>query len=125
VCFSLSIIRDVYLSQFGLLQAGTPVAVQPNTISLPAEGQSMVPVDWPFVPLVQVVGQTTAAKESANAVSVHRGLQWVLILETMQSDVLDKMLTPTARFCRLACIFLAGMVKQMVLVDGIDFDFKF
>ena len=108
LCFSLSIIRDVYLSQFGLLQAATPVAVQPNTISMPAEGQSMVPVDWPFVPLVRVVGQATAAKESANAVCVHRGLQWVLILETMQPDVLDKMLTPTARFCRLACIFLAG-----------------
>lgn len=109
---SLSIIRDVYLSQFSLLQAGNlAVAVQPNTISAPAEGQSMVPVDWPFVPLVRVVGQTTAANESANAVSVHRGLQWVLILETMQPDVLDKMLTPTARFCRLACIFLAGTIK--------------
>jgi len=76
----------------------------------------MLPVDWPFLPLVKVAGHsenskdTRASNESAERVSdgVHRGLEWVLILEVLKPEVLDKMLSPTARFCRLACIFLAG-----------------
>ncbi|XP_059481416.1 RNA polymerase II-associated protein 1 [Neocloeon triangulifer] len=112
----LPMIRDAFLVAFKL-NFGTPISSK-NTISLPAENDSLLPVDWPFLPLVKVVGHVQEEKKVENKTSaeehppadlseVFRSLQWIFILETLEPQVLNKMLSPTARLCRLACVFLA------------------
>jgi hypothetical protein len=113
---SLAAIRDMYLIMLGLSRDCVPFSPS-NTISQVVEGQSMVPVDWPYIPIVKVSGRQQESSQESEVVTtsaehstedVCRGLQWLLILDAIQPDILDRMLSPTAQLCRLSCIYLSG-----------------
>ncbi|CAB3359660.1 Hypothetical predicted protein [Cloeon dipterum] len=142
----LTIIRDTFIAVFNLKFEEAKDKL--NTISLPAECDTLVPRDWPFFPLIKVVSfsqeevKPGGPEPAVDFQEVVRSLQWILLLETAEHQILHTMLSPTARFCRLACVFLAEnclfleseihkYLKEIVSTllanmesDGKDFDFN-
>ncbi|MGH0184101.1 UNVERIFIED_CONTAM: hypothetical protein FKN15_013669 [Acipenser sinensis] len=75
-----------------------------------------LPSDWPFLPLVTLYERAGQAESRGCAVetlppasveSAVRCLQWLLVLELWREGG-GKAVSPAAKLCRLACLFLCG-----------------
>ncbi|XP_039924071.1 RNA polymerase II-associated protein 1-like isoform X1 [Hirundo rustica] len=121
---NLPSIRSCYLSHFVHLQPtllrsqasyqGRNYLIQ--SMLLPEVKGPILPSDWPFFPLISLYNKVTNA-ETRGAVlnslpldlinTVTWNLQWVLLLETWRSKILQSIPT-AAKLARLMCVFLTG-----------------
>uniref|UniRef100_A0A8C3U5S0 RNA polymerase II associated protein 1 n=1 Tax=Catharus ustulatus TaxID=91951 RepID=A0A8C3U5S0_CATUS len=121
---NLPSIRSCYLSHFVHLQPtlmrsqasyqGRNYLVQ--SMLLPEVRGPILPSDWPFFPLISLYNKVTNA-ETRGAIlnslpldfinTVTWNLQWVLLLETWRSKILQSIPT-AAKLARLMCVFLTG-----------------
>ncbi|RXM34072.1 RNA polymerase II-associated protein 1 [Acipenser ruthenus] len=83
---------------------------------LPPLSGPALPSDWPFLPLVTLYERAGQAESRGCAVetlppasveSAVRCLQWLLVLELWREGG-GKAVSPAAKLCRLACLFLCG-----------------
>nr|XP_021389142.1 RNA polymerase II-associated protein 1 isoform X1 [Lonchura striata domestica]XP_021389143.1 RNA polymerase II-associated protein 1 isoform X1 [Lonchura striata domestica] len=121
---NLPSIRSCYLSHFVHLQPtlmrsqasyqGRNYLIQ--SMLLPEVRGPILPSDWPFFPLISLYNKVTNA-ETRGAIlnslpldlinTVTWNLQWVLLLETWCSKILQSIPT-AAKLARLMCVFLTG-----------------
>ncbi|NXO25865.1 RPAP1 protein, partial [Cisticola juncidis] len=121
---NLPSIRSCYLSHFVHLQPtltrsqasyqGRNYLIQ--SMLLPEVKGPILPSDWPFFPLISLYNKVTNA-ETRGAIlnslpldlinTVTWNLQWVLLLETWRSKILQSIPT-AAKLARLMCVFLTG-----------------
>ncbi|NXT67421.1 RPAP1 protein, partial [Chaetops frenatus] len=121
---NLPSIRSCYLSHFVHLQPtltrsqasyrGQNYLIQ--SMLLPEVRGPILPSDWPFFPLISLYNKVTNA-ETHGAIlnslpldlinTVTWNLQWVLLLETWRSKILQSIPT-AAKLARLMCVFLTG-----------------
>ncbi|XP_037994029.1 RNA polymerase II-associated protein 1 isoform X1 [Motacilla alba alba] len=121
---NLPSIRSCYLSNFVHLQPtlmrsqasyqGQNYLIQ--SMLLPEVRGPILPSDWPFFPLISLYNKVTNA-ETRGAIlnslpldlinTVTWNLQWVLLLETWRSKILQSIPT-AAKLARLMCVFLTG-----------------
>ncbi|NWR98535.1 RPAP1 protein, partial [Motacilla alba] len=121
---NLPSIRSCYLSHFVHLQPtlmrsqasyqGQNYLIQ--SMLLPEVRGPILPSDWPFFPLISLYNKVTNA-ETRGAIlnslpldlinTVTWNLQWVLLLETWRSKILQSIPT-AAKLARLMCVFLTG-----------------
>ncbi|XP_043842659.1 RNA polymerase II-associated protein 1 isoform X2 [Dromiciops gliroides] len=116
-CRDLPSIRGCYLAHCTLprpallhsqaLYQGEPLHIP--SLLLPVPKEPLLPVDWPFLPLIhlyhQASGPTSEALHLCSLGTVTRALQWVLVLESWRPSSLRAVL-PAARLARLMCVFL-------------------
>ncbi|NXU18265.1 RPAP1 protein, partial [Pardalotus punctatus] len=121
---NLPSIRSCYLSHFVHLQPtltrsqasyqGRNYLIQ--SMLLPEVKGPILPSDWPFFPLISLYNKVTNAETCGAVLSslpldlintVTWNLQWVLLLETWRSKILQSIPT-AAKLARLMCVFLTG-----------------
>ncbi|XP_028293418.1 RNA polymerase II-associated protein 1 isoform X3 [Gouania willdenowi] len=83
---------------------------------LPELSGPILPLDWPFLPLISLYERAGMADGGGRAVeelphgalqAVTNCLQWLLLLEVWRGDAL-KVIPPVAKLARLSCIFLCS-----------------
>ncbi|XP_041894390.1 RNA polymerase II-associated protein 1 isoform X2 [Corvus kubaryi] len=121
---NLPSIRSCYLSHFAHLQPalirsqasyqGRNYLIQ--SMLLPEAKGPILPSDWPFFPLISLYNKVTNAETRGTILNslpldlintVTLNLQWVLLLETWRSKILQSIPT-AAKLARLMCVFLTG-----------------
>ncbi|KAF7481978.1 Hypothetical predicted protein [Marmota monax] len=82
---------------------------QVSTLLLPVPKETLLPTDWPFLPLIQLYHQASDTPSGVPPVdtlgTAIRVLQWVLVLESWRPGALWTV-PPAARLARLMCVFL-------------------
>ncbi|XP_077905147.1 RNA polymerase II-associated protein 1 [Ictidomys tridecemlineatus] len=85
------------------------VLQQVSTLLLPVPKETLLPTDWPFLPLIQLYHQASDTPSGVPPVdtlgTAMRVLQWVLVLESWRPEALWTV-PPAARLARLMCVFL-------------------
>lgn len=120
----LASIRNLYMVYFGKEQAalaksrarcvGRPHEV--ISLSLPPLLGSLLPLDWPFLPLLQLFSEAQKAEMKGQSVkslpphimaAVTDTLRWVFMLETWRPNTL-RSIPLAAKIARLYCVFLTA-----------------
>ncbi|XP_054282701.1 RNA polymerase II-associated protein 1 isoform X2 [Macrosteles quadrilineatus] len=101
---SLETICGCYQREFALEGLGH-ISPPPSLTASPRGTESALPADWLYLPLVHL---NNIDGKRGDALSVATScLQWCVVLECLRPDFLSH-LPPASRFCRLACVLLAG-----------------
>ncbi|XP_061751810.1 RNA polymerase II-associated protein 1 isoform X2 [Nerophis ophidion] len=123
-CKNLPSIRGCFLTHLAHMESS--VLVSQNTLLgrspwikthlLPELTGPILPLDWPFLPLVSLYEKTGVSCGGGLVVdelphgalqSVTQCLQWLLVLEVWREETL-KVILPVAKLARLSCVFLCS-----------------
>nr|XP_027781851.1 RNA polymerase II-associated protein 1 [Marmota flaviventris]XP_034493256.1 RNA polymerase II-associated protein 1 [Marmota flaviventris] len=116
-CQDLPSIRSCYLTHCSPARASLLASQalhrgdlqQVSTLLLPVPKETLLPTDWPFLPLIQLYHQASDTPSGVPPVdtlgTAIRVLQWVLVLESWRPGALWTV-PPAARLARLMCVFL-------------------
>uniref|UniRef100_A0A1B6CGL5 RNA polymerase II-associated protein 1 n=1 Tax=Clastoptera arizonana TaxID=38151 RepID=A0A1B6CGL5_9HEMI len=101
---NLDAISDCYNSVLGVNNFN--LTFPPPSLTATVQGEeSALPTDWQFIPLLQLYN-SEGSGEKAGLIAL-TSLQWILILEMLRPEIVSAT-SISARYCRVACTFLAG-----------------
>ncbi|XP_061897618.1 RNA polymerase II-associated protein 1 [Entelurus aequoreus] len=123
-CKNLPSIRGCFLTHLAHMQSSVLVSQNAllgrspwiKTHLLPELTGPILPLDWPFLPLVSLYEKTGASCGGGLVVdelphgalqTVTQCLQWLLVLEVWREEAL-KVILPVAKLARLSCVFLCS-----------------
>ncbi|XP_022077076.2 RNA polymerase II-associated protein 1 [Acanthochromis polyacanthus] len=123
-CVQLPSIRGCFLTHLAHLESSVLVSRDAllghnpwiKSHLLPELTGPILPLDWPFLPLVSLYERTGVSDGGGLAVeelpqgslqAVTHCLQWLLLLEVWREDALKAVL-PVAKLARLSCVFLCS-----------------
>uniref|UniRef100_A0A3P8TYU8 RNA polymerase II associated protein 1 n=1 Tax=Amphiprion percula TaxID=161767 RepID=A0A3P8TYU8_AMPPE len=123
-CVQLPSIRGCFLTHLAHLESSVLVSRDAllghnpwiKSHLLPELTGPILPLDWPFLPLVSLYERTGVSDGGGLAVeelpqgslqAVTHCLQWLLLLEVWREDTLKAVL-PVAKLARLSCVFLCS-----------------
>uniref|UniRef100_A0AAQ5Y6S2 RNA polymerase II associated protein 1 n=1 Tax=Amphiprion ocellaris TaxID=80972 RepID=A0AAQ5Y6S2_AMPOC len=123
-CVQLPSIRGCFLTHLAHLESSVLVSRDAilghnpwiKSHLLPELTGPILPLDWPFLPLVSLYERTGVSDGGGLAVeelpqgslqAVTHCLQWLLLLEVWREDTIKAVL-PVAKLARLSCVFLCS-----------------
>nr|XP_061798928.1 RNA polymerase II-associated protein 1-like [Nerophis lumbriciformis] len=122
-CANLPSIRGCFLTHLAHLESSTLVSQDAlfgrnpwiKSHLLPELTGPILPLDWPFLPLVSLYEKTGVSGGGLSVEELPQGallavtqcLQWLLVLEVWREDALKGIL-PVAKLARLSCVFLCS-----------------
>ncbi|XP_061824367.1 RNA polymerase II-associated protein 1 [Nerophis lumbriciformis] len=123
-CKNLPSIRGCFLTHLAHMESSVLVSQNAllgrspwiKTHLLPELTGPILPLDWPFLPLVSLYEKTGASCGGGLVVdelphgalqTVTQCLQWLLVLEVWREEAL-KVILPVAKLARLSCVFLCS-----------------
>ncbi|BES89732.1 RPAP1-like, N-terminal [Nesidiocoris tenuis] len=101
---SMPDIEALYLRELGMTHL-RPTWPPPTLTGLLNSTQPAFPSDWIFIPIIRLHQCEGRDKNAETAVSAT--LKWFIIIEEFSSHLLSY-IRPSAKYCRLSCVYLAG-----------------